>query len=738
MSTPLIKPHRPVSIALWVFGSVLAWYLGTFLLGLLVLALSAKQMPEKFLELAMNKYWSYLAWSNLQVLLVAYVPAVLITGLLLLPIIRWSLRRRASKTGPSTRWAIFWRTILCVGLLTAAFSFRTLYTRPWLMASMEEGAWLYQLREHIPHSIRSYFLAPLLTALPWLLAGGAFIYYCSAGIHSLMPQRHPWLRRATLLAVMGSTAAGAWAFPAYLNRINAAPRTDPRPNVLILASDSLRADRLSVNGYNRPTSPAIDALAARSTNFTKCFTPIASTVESMTSMMSGQYPHTTGLQHMFPNRQQVEHVQKNVPQLAAQLRAQGYDTAVMGDWCAGVFDMLPMGFEKVDATTFDNFQVYMSQAVYMSHPVLPLFFDNPIGYWLFPKLESSAFFVTPDVVTERLNDKLARQTHKAQPFFWTVFYSSTHIPYTVGNKNGKLFTDPTYNGPHKHKFDFSIKDWIGSVDLAKKWEEMPKADVDQINGLYDGCVRNFDDNVQSVLAQLKATGLDKNTIILLTSDHGDNLFEPNCTFGHGLTFNGGDQNNNIPCILHVPGQTPKKLDTLTRTIDFAPTLLDLCGAPADPRMEGVSLRPAIHGTTTELGLAFYGETSYLFCRRYIPGEKPAHIGPMDSTTQIDESFDFHFVLKDKYQDDILRTKERVLRTNHWKLVYTPGEGYNIERLYDLINDPHCEINVAAQHPQVFAAMKDKLWLWIREKKETPITGIFPDGEPRPALAPPRS
>jgi len=369
---------------------------------------------------------------------------------------------------------------------------------------------------------------------------------------------------------------------------------------------------------------------------------------------------------------------------------------------------------------------------------MPLYFDNPVGYWLFPKLESSAFFVTPDVVTDRVIERLAKQTRSEKPFFWKVFYSCTHIPYTNSPEYGKKFTDPKYNGEHKHQFHFDVNKWIGSIDMADKWKTTKKEDVEQIIGLYDGGVAKFDDCVRRVVEQLKATGQFENTIILVTSDHGDDLFEPNCTFGHGICFNGGDQNNNVPAVLYVPGMKEKARDVpkIVRTLDFAPTLLDLCDIPADPRMEGVSLRPYVEQTADDLGLAFFGETSYLFCKRYIPGEKPRYLPPMDSTTQIDQTFNSHFVLKDKYQPLVLETKERVLRTERWKLVFTPGsEGFDILRLYDLPNDPHCERNVALLNPEVFATMKLRLEAWMRDKKESLIQQIFPNGEPaakRPA------
>ena len=724
--------RRAVSFPRWFFLSILFVQLLTFMGGIIFLMLGgAGAMDNKFRDEALDKFWAYLIRCNLEVL-IAYGIVAVAMSLITWPAVKWMLRRNPV---PS-RWSILWRTVFVCMSVTLFCALRIPYESPHFLGSLGEGNVLILLRDFIPAVVRDTLFPALLTALPWVALAGLAYYYLNALLRVCAPQWPAGTRRITAFAKLCVIALVCWAIPAFNSHASHPPRTDKRPNVLIIASDSLRADHLSCNGYRRVTSPNIDALSKESVNFTKCFTPIASTVESLTSMMSSQYPHTHGLQHMFPNRAQVDKVKKDSPALAQLMRDGGYDTAVMGDWCAGVYDLLPMGFEKVDATSFDNFKLYMSQAVYLAHPVMPLFFDNAVGYWLFPKLESSAFFVTPDVVTDRVVDRLAAQAESTKPFFWKVFYSCTHIPYTNPPEYAKKFTDPNYKGEHKHQFNFDVNKWIASIDMGEQWRATRQADVAQIVGLYDGGVAKFDDCVRRVVEQLKATGQYENTIILVTSDHGDDLFEPNCTFGHGISFNGGDQNNNIPAVLRVPGLKDKarRVPQLVRTLDFAPTILDLCGLPRDSRMEGVSLRPYVENPAADLGLAFFGETSYLFCKRYIPGEKPLYNPPMVSTTFIDESFDCHFVLKEEYQPRILETKERCLRTEKWKLVFTPGEHRDIKRLYDLASDPHCLHNAGPLNPEVFRIMDEHLMRWMREKKETRIPDIFPQGEP-PAKRP---
>lgn len=725
---PASPALQPIRIFKWVLLTALGYQLLTFAAGVAILAASTGRMTNQFAGIAMEHFQWYLIWNNLEVLLKGYLPLSLVFALILYPVVRHYLRKKTR----ITRWSITWRTVALALVITSYCLLRMVQTRPWLLTGMHSDHWYFRLRDSIPPDVQSVLLV-LLHGLPVLGLASLLVYYGQAALRHFLPHWPQGARVATAGMSVAGLAIIAWAVPAWHLRIHGQTRTDTRPNILVLASDSLRGDHLSCNGYDRPTSPAIDALAAKSVNFQKCLTPISSTVESLTTMMSSQYPHTHGLRQMFPNRQQVEKINDGSPALARVLRDQGYDTAVMGDWCAGVFEVMPMGFETVQATSFDNFKIYMTQAVYIAHAAMPLYFDNPVGYWLFPKLESSAFFVTPDVVTDRVVDKLAVQSRSSKPFFWTVFYSSTHIPYLAQEKYSRLFTDPAYKGPHQHQFRFNVDEWVGTTDSDKNWRGMEPEDVAQIKGLYDGCVRRFDDSVKRVLDQLQATGQLDNTIVLITSDHGDDLSEPNTTFGHGITFNGGDQGSHIPAILYVPGRgdTPRKVQKLVRSIDLAPTLLDLAGLGRDPRMEGTSLIPYVWNPEADLGLVFYGETSYLFCGRTIPGEQPLTYDiSMDSSTHVDESFDCHFVLKDEYQDKVIQSKERVIRTERWKLVFTPGKFYDIVRLYDLPNDPHCERDVKLQHPETFAALKTHLWKWMRDHQESTIPEIFPGGEPR--------
>ncbi len=98
-------------------------------------------------------------------------------------------------------------------------------------------------------------------------------------------------------------------------------------------------------------------------------------------------------------------------------------------------------------------------------------------------------------------------------------------------------------------------------------------------------------------------------------------------------------------------------------------------------------------------------------------------------TFVDKENDFHIVLKDKYNEPVVLSKERCLRTERFKLVFTPGEDGQVHRLYDVVVDPHCQTDVQREHPEMYRRLKWHLWQWILHHKEASIAEI--EGGPLP-------
>lgn len=713
---PTSQPRtRTFALALLIFLSY------QYALGIIRLASRSGSMDNKFSALAREKHLAFLITENLYVL-VAYLFLAAAAWLLIYP---WWLKIE-TRFSPHRFWSPL-RAILLLAAIHQFFLLRLSATRPYFQSDVT-ALW----GNHEITLLPSFAQLLLLQILPLGTAALALAWHAK---HWLTTRRRRWAGAIIVALPLTYSLLSSLHSPNQQSDTTTATRL----NVLIIGSDSLRGDRLGFTGYQPArrdglaapgVSPTIDALAERSQVFTRCFTPIGSTLESNTSLHTSLYPHHHGLRHMYPHQSQIEKTQRITQPLAQQLRDIGYHTTAIGDWCAGFFQIMPLGHEKISVSSFDNFQIYMSQAVIMAHFVIPLYFDHPLGYQLFPQIQSFAQFVTPNVVTERLENHLAQMAKKNQPFFTFAFYSCNHLPYRSQAPYHQMFADPDYRGKHQNSVDFDIDSFIGSTDLQDKWKQLSPADAAQISALYDGCTRQFDDCVKRALDSLKKNGLDQRTIVIIHSDHGDDLYEPGATLGHGLSFHGGDQTNHVPLIMHIPSQAAQVFPHIVRSIDLAPTIAELCGAKIPDSWQGQSLRPWIKDPHAAKSRPFYAETGFPFIQFRVDGIERPPLPPMDQMTFIDDQHDYHFVLKPEYEQPLIAAKERMLRTERWKLILTPtAQGDRYYRLYHIPHDKHCENNVADQYPQVLTAMKQALDRWMDQEIESSIDEIFPEGEP---------
>jgi len=704
------------------------WLAALFGWSLWRLATSTGEMDNKFSQIARSEHLSFMIGQNLLVLL-AYVLLWIVAVLVLLPAVA-TLRKRFPS---SKRGAALVPAFLMGMAIHSYFILRLAYKRPYFLSEGEYGHWYFRIPELWPVTVRPYINGALFTVLPWLVVVAVAVW---------------WLRRVgprVRWTLVGSALA-LTAIACFWPQHKAAPVTKSvtqgkqPPNIIIIGSDSLRGDRIGYSGYQPErrdgpaadgVSPRIDAWAKDAVRFERCYTPIGSTLESAVSMLSSTYPHSHGIRHMFPRREQIDGARERIRTLPDVLAESGYDTAVLGDWCANYCNQMPLGFQDISVSSYDNFRVYVSQAVLLAHSVVPLYFDNAIGYRIFPQISSFARFVTPDVVTTRVEEKLATQAASGRPFFWHVFYSCNHLPYSCGEPYVRYFTDPAYSGRNKSQVDFDINKFVGGTDMEDKLKALSPEDIRQIRGLYDGCTRHFDDCFARIHAALEKNGLAKNTIIVVTADHGDDLYEPGVTLTHGLGFNGGDHCSHLPMAIGGPGISGKSLPQQVRTIDLAPTLLDLVGVGKPAGWEGQSLAGWMSGKDAPLDLPFYGETSFPYILFQIPGVERPHIPPMDEMVTIDRDYHYHFVLPENWDDAVVSSKQRCLRTRHWKVVATPTkDGGRHYGLFHLDSDPDCRSDLSSGRPEVLESMKMALDSWIDDHVETPIQGIFPNGEPQ--------
>ena len=342
---------------------------------------------------------------------------------------------------------------------------------------------------------------------------------------------------------------------------------------MLIGSDTLRADRIFGAGYPRELTPNLARLAKRGAQFTDCYVPCARTAPSLVSMLSGTWPHTHGVRDTFVTPEQTRLSVQSLPQI---LKPMGYQSAIVGDWAASDAEKFDFGFDYRDLPEDQwNIKFLLRQGPKDLRLFLSLFTQNAFGKMFLPEIYYLGGIPLTEEVgrdTRRMIGKLAED---GAPFFLMSFMATTHPPFTSKYPYYSLYSDPEYRGESKFIMAKLRDPW---EIIRAQAEPKSKFDLEQIIDLYDGCVKNFDDEVARILAYLKASKLADNTIVVIFSDHGFEFFEHE-TWGQGNSAI-GDFSARVPIIIVDPRiREPQRVTQVVRTVDIAPTLLELAGLP---------------------------------------------------------------------------------------------------------------------------------------------------------------
>lgn len=489
-----------------------------------------------------------------------------------------------------------------------------------------------------------------------------------------------------------------------------------RPNVLVLAADSWRFDRLGVHGASRADlTPNLDAFAKTAIDLRQHHVATASTLESWTTLFTGQFPWRHGLRSMYPSKAEVAAVERRDDLLPRRLAANGYDTFVSSDWVGNCFDLVDFGFTQRRVSPVQNFPALIREATAQAHPLVPLFFGavpGAVGALLVPGRTSLAAAARPSVLVEQLFADVDASVEAQRPFFGVLFVSPTHLPYNARAPFNAKYAAPGYEGPHRYQVEVRAHELITtgfSPTLAPET-------IQHVRDLYDGAVSDFDETVGQVLRGLDERGLRESTIVVITSDHGEDLYEPGSTLGHGTNFFGGDQSTHIPFLMHVPGLAPRTVEAITRTVDVAPTVLSVLGLPVPASMEGVSLKPLLEGARDDLDLTAFAETCYLFFPKsramtgltFAERATVVEVAGATETLTVDPDFRDNLVLAPALRQAVIDAKDRMVRTRRHKLIVIPGRERPIVRLYDMEADPSQQVNLAGQGLQAEVDLRLRL------------------------------
>lgn len=592
---------------------------------------------------------------------------------------------------PSTAWGAV--SAVAAIVVSTGFQFcRHLLLLPAsLMASSHyRSSRLYPLwRCLTPRGLKAAEAAFAITAIILILAAGT----------RLLMQQH-WAGVASITAFSATLALIARRLKARsYPKPRKADKPTARPNVLMIGSDTLRADRIG-----KRLTPFIESLAQQGTLFTHCYVPCARTAPSLVSLLTGTWPHTHGIRDNYVADDQTR---LKVPALAHLLRREAYTTAVLSDWCGADMGKFDLGFEYVDLPEDQwNLKLFIRQGPKDLRLFLSMFVHNEFGKALLPEIH----FLGGVPLTDELGVEAARLINRlgasAQPFLLNVFFSTTHPPF--GSEYPYYLNHSTreYAGESKFAMARLTDPW---EILRRQAEPREAFDLEQITALYDGCVNRFDDEVRRLLAHLDATGLRDNTILVLYSDHGMEFFEHE-SWGQGNSAI-GEQSARVPLLIidpRTPGQG--RVEHVVRSIDLMPTLLDVLGLPAPTGMDGVSLSAYLHDADAKIALDAYNETGIWMTD--IPGMAVDHLRYPNllEMLEVPDKQTGTMAIKPEFQRPIVQAKDRMLRRGQWKLVYQPLESGCKLLLFDLVSDPGCISDVSAKHAEIVVT----LWKALRQ------------------------
>jgi arylsulfatase A-like enzyme len=337
-----------------------------------------------------------------------------------------------------------------------------------------------------------------------------------------------------------------------------------RPNILVIAVDSLRADHLSCYGYPRLTSPHLDRLAEQGTLFENTFSPHIPTTSAYASMMTGMDVFSTqvvALRHKGPVRPEVD-------TLAEVLRDQGYSTS-----CVGL----------TGNPSSRGFDAYLDYTAWGNWAERPLNKAQDLNRALIPEL-----------------DRLLGQK---QPFFLLLRHMDPHAPYLPPEPYERMF----YHGDERDPGNDSMEPVMSFKpfrDFFANWMPPGITDKDYVIAQYDGAIAYMDSCIQTILTYLEARQVLDSTIVVLNADHGETLYEHECWFDHHGLY---DSNLHVPQIIRYPGQVPAGLRVagFNQHKDLMPTLMELAGIQSDIPFDGRSLMGMVRGEVASHESEFY-------------------------------------------------------------------------------------------------------------------------------------
>ena len=279
---------------------------------------------------------------------------------------------------------------------------------------------------------------------------------------------------------------------------------------------------------------------------------------------------------------------------------------------------------------------------------------------------------------EALNEvaipELERLAGEDKPFFLFLRHMDPHSPYLPPEPFQSMFFQGDPCDPEDHRMEkvYAFKPF---ADYIASWIPEGCTNPDYVISQYDAAIAYMDSCIQRVLQKLHDLGIEDDTIVVFVSDHGETLYDHDCFFDHHGMY---DPTLVVPLILRWNGHLPagKRIGDYCQLKDFMPTLLELMGIETDLKFDGRSLMPLVRGEERTSEPEFY-ITECTWMRKH------------------------------------------GWRTPEWKLIVALEPDFHFKpelELYNLIQDPQENHNVAAENPEVVEMLKKRMYDFIAKRE----------------------
>lgn len=412
-------------------------------------------------------------------------------------------------------------------------------------------------------------------------------------------------------------------------------------NVLFISIDALRADHLSCYGYPRNTTSNIDKLAKEGVLFTQAIAQGNWTGTSVASIITSTYGHIHGVIDWGYSLNT-----SSLPTLMQILKRSGYFNMAVINYC--IINTV-LGIEE----EFD----------------------------LFITIEDK----NADEVTKRAMELL--KDRKDRKFFLWLHYLDPHGPYRPPFFYNKIYLNDEFYKGDRHA-PIINDEYFGRGGIPEHISKDNITDVDYYISQYDGEIKFTDEQIGILLKELKRLNLDRNTLIIITADHGEFLGEHNIYFCHARSLY--DELIKVPLIISCDSLIPKGkiIDNQVQLIDIGPTILDILGIDKNKTMQGISLLPTI--------LRGRYPTIYAF--------SSTPFKSMVRTEQWKLIYTDYKRARNKVREkEILSLADKFFLENATYIEY---------ELYNLKEDPEELSNLVGVEKQKFEFLKQKLDNWI--------------------------